>query len=378
MERYVVLMKMRITSLKRAAWMLALAALLCALTACGGGKDSGESDGGHASSPVSSGSAEDAQTPQPVSYSTQGVSFDVPADWTQAEGTDLFYTADQTQVYGLNGASPLGSYTPQEFLASLSEYYQTSGQFDSLEAPEDLYTWTFGDDVSCQVADLVGYQGSVLYCTKLIIAPQKNLVLTFSAQAYADKVQDPIVVQYVLNDLCSSLTFETAVRDEISGNTFLCGDGSQLCLESGGGFRWYQSAEDHEHQYYEGVYEVHRGQNAMDKAASMTEYGLTMEDLKRVLSASMNGYIPGESSPLDYLYSLGELEDTRTRYDVCLDSFYAVILHNQRLVASPEDVREGGNDTLYIGFYIPELEMADLTNCNAGSNTQWTFQEKTS
>ena len=32
---------------------------------------------------------------------------------------------------------------------------------------------------------------------------------------------------------------------------------------------------------------------------------------------------------------------------------------------------------LYIGFYLPELEMADLTNCNAMSNTQWTFQEKT-
>ena len=55
-----------------------------------------------------------------------------------------------------------------------------------------------------------------------------------------------------------------------------------------------------------------------------------------------------------------------------------MILHNQRLVSSPEDVQEGGNSVLYIGFYLPELEMADLTNCNAMSNTQWTFQEKTS
>ena len=54
-----------------------------------------------------------------------------------------------------------------------------------------------------------------------------------------------------------------------------------------------------------------------------------------------------------------------------------LILHNQRLVSSPEDVQEGGNSVLYIGFYLPELEMADLTNCNAMSNTQWTFQEKT-
>lgn len=38
-----------------------------------------------------------------------------------------------------------------------------------------------------------------------------------------------------------------------------------------------------------------------------------------------------------------------------------------------EDVQEGGNSVLYIGFYLPEMEMADLTNCNTMSNTQWTF-----
>ena len=63
---------------------------------------------------------------------------------------------------------------------------------------------------------------------------------------------------------------------------------------------------------------------------------------------------------------------------MCLDTFYAVILHNQRLVRSPEDVTEGGNSTLYIGFYLPELNMADLTNCNAASYTQWTLQGRTS
>ena len=158
---------------------------------------------------------------------------------------------------------------------------------------------------------------------------------------------------------------------------FICGNGSQLCLQDGGDFRWYQSAEDHEKPYYEGVYEVYYGQAAMDKVASMTEYGLTMEELERVLAANMNGYIPGGSRPSDYLYATGELEDNRERYQVCLDTFYAVILHNQRLVSSPEDVQEGGNSVLYIGFYLPELEMADLTNCNAMSNTQWTFQRKT-
>lgn len=313
-----------------------------------------------------------------VTHSTQGVAFEVSAEWTQAEGTDLFYTANGKQVYGLNGVSALGSYTPQEFYEDLINYYQTSNQFTDLDAPEELTPWQSSDGVACQVAHLTGYKENLIYCTKLVIAPQKNMVLTFCGQAYKDQVGDPGPVWYGLNFLCETLTFEIGAEDCITGNTFLCGDGSQLCLESGGGFRWYQSADDHENQYYEGVYEVFYGQAAMDKVASMTEYGLTMEELERVLSANMNGYIPGGSKPSDYFYAMGELEDNRERYQVCLDTFYAVILHNQRLVRSPEDVTEGGNSTLYIGFYLPELNMADLTNCNAASYTQWTLQGRTS
>ena len=285
----------------------------------------------------------------------------------------MFYT-EKNEVYGLNGVSPLGSYEPQAFYEELSEVYE--GQFDTFSAPEELTAWQSGDGVECFTADLTGVYESVLCCTKIVIAPQKNLVLTFAAQAYKDRAE-AVFVRMELDRLCETLAFEIGTEDSITGNTFLCGDGSQLCLESGGGFRWYQSADDHENQYYEGVYEVYRGQAAMDKVSSMTEYGLTMEELERVLYANMNGYIPGGSRPADYLYAIGELEDNRERYTVCLDTFYAVILHNQRLVRSPEDVAEGGNSTLYIGFYLPELNMADLTNCNAGSNTQWTFQEKT-
>ena len=313
-----------------------------------------------------------------VTHSTQGVAFEVSAEWTQAEGTDLFYTANGKQVYGLNGVSALGSYTPQEFYEDLINYYQTSNQFTDLDAPKELTPWQSSDGVACQVAHLTGYKENLIYCTKLVIAPQKNMVLTFCGQAYKDQVGDPGPVWYGLNFLCESLTFEIGAGDCITGNTFLCGDGSQLCLESGGGFRWFQSADDDEIQYYEGFYEVFYGQAAMDKVASMTEYGLTMEELERVLSANMNGYIPGGSKPSDYFYATGELEDNRERHQVCLDTFYAVILHNQRLVRSPEDVTEGGNSTLYIGFYLPELNMADLTNCNAASYTQWTLQGRTS
>lgn len=256
----------------------------------------------------------------------------------------------------------------------MTDYYQTSGQFTTLKAPEDLQDWQSGDGVACQTAELTGYKDKLLYCTKLVIVPQKNMVLTFCGQAYTDKTEAPNTIWHTLNLLCDSLMFEIGSKDYISGGTFLCGDGSQLCLADDNSFRYYQSERDHENQYYEGSYEVYYGQAAMDKVASMAEYGLTMEELKQVLSASMNGYIPGGSKPSDYLYSMGELEDDRPRYDVCLDTFYAVILHNQRLVHSPEEITEGGNSVLYLGFYLPELKLVDLTNANAASHTQWMLQ----
>lgn len=311
-----------------------------------------------------------------ITHSTQGVAFTVSTGWTQMDGSDLFVTENGKEVYGLNGVSALGSYTPQEFYGNLVEYYRTSNQFTELDAPEELTSWISDDGVACQIADLTGYKDSVIYCTKLVIAPQKNMVLTFCGQAHKNTCE-PSDVLRSLNILCDGLTFETGNQDYISGNTFLCGDGSQVCLQNDGSYRYYQSEDDHENQYYEGVYEVYYGQAAVDKVASMTEYGLTAEELEQVLSANMNGYVPGGSTPADYLYSEGMLEDNRERYMVCLDTFYAVILHNQRLVYSPENVREGGNSTLYIGYYLPELGMADLTNCNALSNTQWTFQSET-
>ena len=363
-------MKNRMMFFKK-TWTLVLALLLLgALSACGAPAE--EPSAPPEENKPAAGHQEEASY---TTHSTQGVAFQVPADWTQAEGTDLFYATGRPEVYGLNGASPLGSYEPQAFYEALVEHYEETNQFSDLQAAESVSTWQSADGVECYAADFTGYQDSIIYCTKLIVAPQKNLVLTFCGQANAETEGDQ--VRETLNALCESLTFEIGTEDEITGNTFLCGDGSQLCLQDSGDFRWYQSAEDHESPYYEGVYEVYRGQAAMDKAASMTEYGLTMEELERVLAANMNGYIRGGSKPSDLLYAMGELEDDRERYQVCLDTFYAVILHNQRLVRSAEDVEEGGNDTLYIGFYLPELNMADLTNCNAGSNTQWTFQEKT-
>ncbi len=367
----------QISVFKKTIWLsLAMTVSICVLTACSGpGKEAvDEADGQN--SPIAAVSEPlPEKKPDMIAYSAQGVVFDVQVDWTQAEGADMFYTADNDQVYGLNGASSLGSYTPQDFLEQLKDFYQSENEFDSLDVLSDLHAWESADGVPCQAADLQGDRDSILYCTKVVIAPQKNLVLTFCAQSSDSK--DAATVWDTLNMLCDSLRFEIGSQDYITGNTFTCSDGSQLCLQDDQRFFYYRSEDDHENQYYDGTYEVYYGQAAMDKVASMTEYGLTEQELEQILLANMNGYVPGESTPMDYFYSMGDIEDTRTRYSICRDTFYAVILHNDHLVRSPEDIIEAGNSVLYLGFYIPELNMADLTNANALSYTQWTFQKKT-
>lgn len=110
--------------------------------------------------PVTSANPSSGQedTPGTIVHSTQGVVFEVSADWTQAEGTDLFYIASGKQVYGLNGVSALGSYTPQEVYEELVNYYRTTDQFTDLDAPEKLTPWQSSDGVACQIANLTGYK----------------------------------------------------------------------------------------------------------------------------------------------------------------------------------------------------------------------------
>ncbi len=123
--------------LKR-AWILLLAALmLVALSACGVPPEE-DADSAPQEEGVDTGGQEDASY---TAYSTQGVAFAVPADWTRAEGTDLFYATGRQEVYGLNGASPLGSYSPQGFYEALVGHYEDTNQFSSLQAAETMDAW---------------------------------------------------------------------------------------------------------------------------------------------------------------------------------------------------------------------------------------------
>lgn len=121
-----------------------------------------------------------------------------------------------------------------------------------------------------------------------------------------------------------------------------------------------------------GAYEVYYGQPAMDQVISMTEYGLTAEEMDGALLATQNGYVLSDERRSLLLPDTVDSTDT---YQVCLDTFYAIILHNDQYIAPDEEPMKVGNTMLFIGYYIPELQLLDMTNANAASYAQYIYKE---
>ena len=100
---------------KRLLTVAVVLSLFMSLTACSN-QTSPSDDPTPPVTPADSSSKQDT-TDSTIIHSTHGVAFEVSADWTQANGTDMFYT-DKNEVYGLNGVSPLVPMSPRRFLRS--------------------------------------------------------------------------------------------------------------------------------------------------------------------------------------------------------------------------------------------------------------------
>ena len=296
------------------------------------------------------------------------ITFSVNQAWKAANGYEgTFFTPDDKYVYQLQGTSPLGSYSPQEFYDDLISYYEES--FEIISSDETLIEYTSPDDVDCYLGNVKMLMEDAFYDIDVLIAPQKNTVVTFASSCMKDN-QDGTDIRSVTD----TVTFQIGDIDYITGNTFLASDGSELCLALDETFAYYHYADDHENEYITGTYEVYYGQSAMDQVASMEEYGLTTEELERVLLAAQDGYTLNGNRLTSMLL---EDESSAKYYHVCLDTFYAIILHNEQYIDAPGETSEIGTSTLYIGYYLPELEIVDLTNCNTANYAQWAYQGPT-
>ncbi len=295
------------------------------------------------------------------------ISFLADDSWEEYSGQEgTFAASDKKSFYCLQGVSELGSYTPKEFYENLLSDYKEEHEIISSDA--DLSDFTTADGIPSKVGRIEMSKDGVIFTIDVLIVPQKNTVVTFASQALDknDLLMD-------IREITNTAKINIANEDYIYGKTFIANDNSELCLKENGEFIYYQSKDDHNGAYCTGKYEVYHGQEAIDKAASMKDYGLTKEEQEQALTANMNGYKLGGPTSADFL-NPEEYYDTGDIYQICKDSYYTVILHNEKLVqdGSTSDM---GNDTLYIGFYIPEIDYADMINAGTANYVGWTLAE---
>ena len=312
------------------------------------------------------------QATEALSYQTctvDNVSFMVDSSWKPLNGHEgTFATPDEKNVYQLQGISSLGSYTPEEFFQHLKDIYSESNEI--VRSDDTLTSFITSDNLESYIGRIDMKVNGIFFSIDVLIVPQKNTVVTFAGQSPSEND-----LSVDVRDITKTASFNIAAGDYISGNTFIAKDGSELCLGSDGEFIYYQSEEDHNKPYCTGTYEVYYGQEAFDKLSTMEEYGLTKEELEETLSANMNGYKLGGSNISDFINS-DDYYESDDIYQICKDSFYAVILHNEKLVDSGS-TSDMGNDTLYIGFYISELEYADMLNVMTANYAGWTLKGQT-
>lgn len=293
------------------------------------------------------------------------ITFSVDASWQpQSDMEGTFLPPDGISAYQLQGISPLGGYTPQDFFDSLQEVY--AEQYEIINADTSLSAYTGPDHVECLLGNIKMAIGDNFYDIDVLIAPQKNTVVTFAATCQKDN-QDKVDVRKISN----TATFQIGDMDYVSGNSFLANDGSELSLQSDGTFANYHYADDHEGERLTGTYEVYYGQAAIDQIAGMTEYGLTADELNGVLLSAQKGYFLNSSRNAALLAGADSASES---YHVCLDTFYAIILHNEQYITASNESSDLGNTTLFLGYYIPELQLLDMTNANAANYAQFTYK----
>ena len=105
---------------------------------------------------------------------------------------------------------------------------------------------------------------------------------------------------------------------------------------------------------------------------SLPEYGFTADEMDGALLAAQDGYVLTSERRTLLLQDDIDCPDT---YHVCLDTFYTIILHNEQYISPDQASMTVDTTMLFIGYYIPELQLLDMTNANTASYAQFIYKE---
>lgn len=199
--------------------------------------------------------------------------------------------------------------------------------------------------------------------------------LTAINMCSCEKNSKEITTSEVMED-----NIEVVNENIVIGNRFVVlNDDSEIQMDEDGSFIYYRTKEEYDGDYYKGTYEAYHGQEALDKVVSLEQYGITEEEIDRVIDSTIeSGYRLGDVSGQNSMFYMlenytGEKYSNAETYDVDKDVFYCIILHNDILYVDGKE-EEIEHDTVYIGYYIEEVGMIDLLNIGTANSAVWVLQ----
>ncbi len=204
--------------------------------------------------------------------------------------------------------------------------------------------WTFIPSILCGILALIFGIVSLALKSKPampvtgIILSIIGLILSILMIIFVFKVGGKVVketVDYIKEN------YEEYSEDLISGQTWQEQNGSLLILSNNGSFKYYKNKEDITNYYYEGKYEVYKGQRAIQYIASnLSEYGLTAIEQMNIISRNNN-------------YTIND--------------YYCLILNNETCIIDGENTLTSTVVTPYYGFYSKEDNVLNIINMNSAT-----------
>ena len=281
-------------------------------------------------------------------------SYTVDERWTveRENGTEYYsyYDSGARIAARLNGVSPDNFLDPQTNLDKLIEKYDAEIYIE-LEDGKDKNN--VGYKYACIKPS--GYENMFMF---LIFCEPRNMIVSYTMEyrrynnddrlpdGYLETVERTFY--YSLRDMALSTVFVPA-KDILRG-TVIKKDGEPSLtaeLRDDGSFSIYESAEKYDSEHINGSYKVYVGRAAIEKIASMTEYGLTEEEQKNVI-VSRGAYC---------------------------DRYFAIVYDINEIVKKGELTAHEGTTVLYVGTADEDGSCFELTNCNSFTNEIWRLSE---
>ncbi|SCX17145.1 hypothetical protein SAMN02910339_02389 [Lachnospiraceae bacterium YSD2013] len=308
------------------------------------------------------------------------ITFKVGEDWIKVEDkeTTFLYPDGQSQ-YQILGTSELGRYTPEEFFTELVTLYMNEGAEIDVKGLKPLTSYVTADGIE-------GYVGRITFTKEntyhveidVLILPDKDYVVTIAGLCDKDRtlaldvrvITDTITINKETVAVKKAMVEGGVTSKTVNVNScfYDANTGSLLDMTDTENFKIYVFADNKDGLYSGGTYEVYMGDDAVDKVDEMTFYGITREEVELMINRAQEGYALATGlsyqNPGDKLYSVD-------RNDFCAMVFNIEYIHDD----SGNITENKKQPVLYVGFYVEELDMFDMTNCMTFSTYRWERQE---